>query len=143
MTSTHWINSELGWLCLNVDGAASLNTGEVSIGGFLRDHTGHFIFDFSKFIGCTNSLHAELWSLLVGLQLAWAHGLNFYKFKLIAERCYSCCKILMLIPILFLLCVAFVNYDVRLGLLTLPGRCVLTTRPLINSSNLRIILLLI
>ncbi|KAK8579340.1 hypothetical protein V6N12_069666 [Hibiscus sabdariffa] len=68
---------EPGWLYLNVDGDVLLSNGEATIGGFLRDHTGNFIFSFSKFIGCANSLHAELWSLHVGLQLAWEHGVDF------------------------------------------------------------------
>ncbi|KAL4377731.1 hypothetical protein GQ457_02G020530 [Hibiscus cannabinus] len=76
MPSSPWISPEPGWVCLNVDGVVSFNTGKSSIGGLLRDHSSNFIFGFSKFIGCTNSLHAELWSLLVGLQLAWAHGVD-------------------------------------------------------------------
>ncbi|KAK8996288.1 hypothetical protein V6N11_076528 [Hibiscus sabdariffa] len=72
-----WSNPESGWFCLNVDGVVSLKTGKATIGGLLRDNAENFIFGFSKFIGCTNSLHAELWSLYVGLQLAWDHGVNF------------------------------------------------------------------
>ncbi|KAK9000016.1 hypothetical protein V6N11_082152 [Hibiscus sabdariffa] len=52
-------------------------TGKATIGGLLRDTTGNFIFGFSKFIGVTYSLHAELWSLNVGLQLAWDYGITF------------------------------------------------------------------
>ncbi|KAK8593727.1 hypothetical protein V6N12_045802 [Hibiscus sabdariffa] len=91
MPSTPWINPEPGWLCLNVDGAVSLNTGKVSIGGLLRDLVGNFIFGFSKFIDCTNSLHAELWSLLVDLQLAWAYGVNFLQVQT------DCKKVLQLL----------------------------------------------
>ncbi|KAK8564027.1 hypothetical protein V6N12_036159 [Hibiscus sabdariffa] len=72
-----WSNPELGWPCLNVDGAISLNIGKVKIGGLLRDNVGNFLFGFSKFIGCANSLQAELWSLYIGLQLAWDYGVEF------------------------------------------------------------------
>ncbi|KAK9038872.1 hypothetical protein V6N11_023715 [Hibiscus sabdariffa] len=76
-TSTPWKKPESGWLCLNVDGAVSLTIGKATIGGLLRDSAGNFLFGFSKFIGCANSLHAELWSLHVGLQLAWDYGIKF------------------------------------------------------------------
>ncbi|KAL4353155.1 hypothetical protein GQ457_06G030220 [Hibiscus cannabinus] len=37
-----------------------ISRSKATIGGLLRDDTGNFLFDFSKFIGCSNSLHAEL-----------------------------------------------------------------------------------
>ncbi|KAK9015916.1 hypothetical protein V6N11_007004 [Hibiscus sabdariffa] len=76
----------VGCLCLNVDGAVSLNTGKATIGGLLRDTAGNFIFGFSKYIGFTNSLHAELWALYVGLQLAWDHGVNFLQIQTDCKR---------------------------------------------------------
>ncbi|KAK8589616.1 hypothetical protein V6N12_024010 [Hibiscus sabdariffa] len=81
-TSTSWSNLEPGWFCLNVDSVVSLKTEETTIGGLLRDNAGNFIFDFSKFIGCANSLHAELWSLHVGLQLAWDHEVDFLQVQI-------------------------------------------------------------
>ncbi|KAL4354587.1 hypothetical protein GQ457_06G029720 [Hibiscus cannabinus] len=81
-----WQNPKHGCLCLNVDGAVSLNTGKATIGGLLRDTAGNFIFGFSKYIGFTNSLHAELWALYVGLQLAWDHGVNFLQIQTDCNR---------------------------------------------------------
>ncbi|KAK9047567.1 hypothetical protein V6N11_053406 [Hibiscus sabdariffa] len=81
-----WRNPEPGCLCLNVDGAVSLNTGKATIGGLLRDTAGNFIFGFSKYIGSTNSLHAELWALYVGIQLAWDHGVNFLQIQTDCKR---------------------------------------------------------
>ncbi|KAK8522156.1 hypothetical protein V6N12_055876 [Hibiscus sabdariffa] len=81
-----WRNPEHGCLCLNVDGAVSLNTGKATIEGLLRDTAGNFIFGFSKYIGFTNSLHAELWALYVGLQLAWDHGVNFLQIQTDCKR---------------------------------------------------------
>ncbi|KAL4296041.1 hypothetical protein GQ457_12G028380 [Hibiscus cannabinus] len=89
-----WQNPKHGCLCLNVDGAVSLNTGKVTIGGLLRDTAGNFIFGFSKYIGFTNSLHAELWALYVGLQLAWDHGVNFLQ---IQTDCNHCNRVLELL----------------------------------------------
>ncbi|KAK8994455.1 hypothetical protein V6N11_045543 [Hibiscus sabdariffa] len=86
LSTTPWSNPEPGCLCLNVDGAISLHTGKATIGGLLRDTAGNFIFGFSKFIGATNSLHAELWSLFVGLQLAWNHGVTFLQIQTDCKR---------------------------------------------------------
>ncbi|KAK8482392.1 hypothetical protein V6N11_033152 [Hibiscus sabdariffa] len=60
MLSTPWSNPEPSWLCLNVDGSVSPNTDIAMIEGLLKDNAGNFIFGFSKFIGCVNSLCAEL-----------------------------------------------------------------------------------
>ncbi|KAK9029503.1 hypothetical protein V6N11_026617 [Hibiscus sabdariffa] len=73
---TPWSNPEPGWFCLNIDGVVSLNSGKATIEGLLRDNAGNFVFGYSKFIECVNSLHAELWSLYIGLQLAWDYGIT-------------------------------------------------------------------
>ncbi|KAL4319435.1 hypothetical protein GQ457_18G004670 [Hibiscus cannabinus] len=86
LSITPWRNPEPGCLCLNVDGAVSLNSAKATIGGLLRDTAGNFIFGFSKYIGSTNSLHAELWALYVGIQLAWDHGVNFLQFQTDCKR---------------------------------------------------------
>ncbi|KAK8494403.1 hypothetical protein V6N12_002352 [Hibiscus sabdariffa] len=85
-TTTPWSNPEPGCLCLNVDGAVSLRTGKATIGGLLRDTAGNFIFGFSKFIGSTHSLHSELWSLYMSLQLAWDHGVTFLQVQTDCKR---------------------------------------------------------
>ncbi|KAL4355559.1 hypothetical protein GQ457_06G006150 [Hibiscus cannabinus] len=79
MLPTPWSNPKPGWLRLNVDGFVSPNTGIATIGGLLRDNAGNFIFGFSKFIGCVNNLYAELWSLYIGLQLAWDYGIEYLR----------------------------------------------------------------
>ncbi|KAK9006348.1 hypothetical protein V6N11_035389 [Hibiscus sabdariffa] len=86
LSTTPWSNPEPGCLCLNGDGAVSLKTGKATIGGLLWDTAGNFIFGFSKFIGSTNSLYAELWSLYVGLQLAWDHGVTFLQIQTNCKR---------------------------------------------------------
>ncbi|KAL4333564.1 hypothetical protein GQ457_07G033850 [Hibiscus cannabinus] len=76
-----WSNPEPDCYCLNIDGAVSLNSGKATIGGLLRDAAGNFLFGFSKFIGCVNSLNAELWSLYIGLQLAWDYGIDYLQIQ--------------------------------------------------------------
>ncbi|KAK8507913.1 hypothetical protein V6N11_045881 [Hibiscus sabdariffa] len=51
--------------------------GIFTIGDLLRDNAGNFVFGYSKFIGCVNSLHAELWSLYISLQLVWDYRIDY------------------------------------------------------------------
>ncbi|KAL4355424.1 hypothetical protein GQ457_06G013310 [Hibiscus cannabinus] len=81
MIPTPWSNPKPGCFCSNIDGAVSLNSGKATIGGLLRDTAGNFVFGFSKFIGCVNSLHAELFSLYIGLQLAWDYGIDYFQIQ--------------------------------------------------------------
>ncbi|KAK8972992.1 hypothetical protein V6N11_028581 [Hibiscus sabdariffa] len=81
MIPTPWSNPEPGCFCLNIDGAVSLNSGKATIVGLLRDAAGNFLFGFSKFIGCVNSLNAELWSLYIGLQLVWDYGIDYLEIQ--------------------------------------------------------------
>lgn len=60
-----------GWLKLNVDGSSFGNPGDAGAGGVIRDHRGHWIVGFSASIGMEASLHAELWAIKHGIQLAF------------------------------------------------------------------------
>ncbi|KAK9038428.1 hypothetical protein V6N11_023298 [Hibiscus sabdariffa] len=57
------------WVCLNVDASISPITGIGSIGGVLRDAAGAWICGYQKCVGKVSILQAELWSVLVGLQV--------------------------------------------------------------------------
>ncbi|KAK8513603.1 hypothetical protein V6N12_052780 [Hibiscus sabdariffa] len=140
MIPTPWSNPEPGCFCLNIDGAVSLNSGKTTIGGLLRDVAGNFLFGFSKFIGCVNSLNAELWSLYIGLQLAWDYGIDYLEIQTDCKRSPSCYLRQMLILVLFLLCVASVNFGAELGLSTSSGRRDLAIWPLTNLPGLLIVL---
>ncbi|KAF7806436.1 putative ribonuclease H-like domain-containing protein [Senna tora] len=59
-----------GYYKLNVDGSYMGNPGVMAAAGVIRDHLGHWVSGFSKFIGPGNSLAAEFWGLLLGLKLA-------------------------------------------------------------------------
>ncbi|KAE8661546.1 hypothetical protein F3Y22_tig00113725pilonHSYRG00927 [Hibiscus syriacus] len=63
-----------GWLCLNVDGAVSRTSGLGSIGSLIRDTNGCWIVGFHKSVGILDALHAELWAIFSGLQLAWSNA---------------------------------------------------------------------
>ncbi|KAF7844779.1 putative ribonuclease H-like domain-containing protein [Senna tora] len=66
----------LSYFKLNVDGSFMDNPGVMAAAGVIRNHLGHWVSDFSKFIGPGCSLTAELWSLLLGLKLAKDLGIN-------------------------------------------------------------------
>ena len=64
-----WEPPEVGWVALNIDGAASSTSGLAGVGGLLRDHRGDWISGFHKGVGRSNSLLAELWAMVEGLKL--------------------------------------------------------------------------
>ncbi|KAE8657871.1 hypothetical protein F3Y22_tig00116976pilonHSYRG00007 [Hibiscus syriacus] len=58
-----------GWIALNTDGAVSNSTSLGSAGGLLRHSLGNWLRGFSKSLGITSPVHAELWGLFEGLKL--------------------------------------------------------------------------
>ncbi|KAK8558537.1 hypothetical protein V6N12_041839 [Hibiscus sabdariffa] len=72
--AVHWKLLELGWVCLTTDGAVSPGTGIGLVGGVFRADNGSWITGFNKTIGIGCPLQAELWAILLGLQLAWDNG---------------------------------------------------------------------
>ncbi|GLT36867.1 hypothetical protein SLA2020_112150 [Shorea laevis] len=65
-----WIKPPLPFLKLNTDGSAINNPGKVAGGGLIRDSWGNWILGFSRRIGWSSILVAELWAIRDGLQLA-------------------------------------------------------------------------
>ncbi|KAE8670980.1 hypothetical protein F3Y22_tig00112004pilonHSYRG00018 [Hibiscus syriacus] len=72
-TST-WSSPPRGWTCLNTDGVVATLDGRGSIGGVFRNSIGDWITGFTKNIGTTSTLHAELWSIYEGLLIARSLG---------------------------------------------------------------------
>ncbi|KAL4325050.1 hypothetical protein GQ457_11G008270 [Hibiscus cannabinus] len=68
-TYLQWEPPTSGWVCLNVDASISPLTGIGSVGGVLRDAAGAWICGYQKCVGKVSILQAELWSVLVGLQV--------------------------------------------------------------------------
>ncbi|KAK9006193.1 hypothetical protein V6N11_035238 [Hibiscus sabdariffa] len=71
-----WQAPSQDYLCLNTDATVSFPGRLGIIGGVLRDYSGEWIKGYCKTIGIVSSLHAELWSTLVSLQLAWSMGVS-------------------------------------------------------------------
>ncbi|KAK8473962.1 hypothetical protein V6N11_000308 [Hibiscus sabdariffa] len=69
-----WIAPHQGCLALKVDAAVSQSSGIAAVGGLIRDNYGSWKIGFQKALGITDVLQAELWAILLGLQLAWAQG---------------------------------------------------------------------
>ncbi|KAK8528301.1 hypothetical protein V6N12_074832 [Hibiscus sabdariffa] len=70
----NWQRPSPGWVRLSTDGVALPNTGIRPVGGIFRADDGSWILVFNKTIGKLCPLQAELWGLLLGLQLAWENG---------------------------------------------------------------------
>ncbi|KAE8679315.1 hypothetical protein F3Y22_tig00111402pilonHSYRG01195 [Hibiscus syriacus] len=71
-----WEPPPAGWYKLNSDGARNIETGETTCGGAVRDPNERWIIGYSKAIGRCSVLDAELWGVVVGLEVAWNLGLR-------------------------------------------------------------------
>ena len=60
---------------LNTDGASFQNPGKAGGGGIIRDSQGNWVKGYSRAIGFTTSIIAELWALRDGLNLAIQLGI--------------------------------------------------------------------
>ena len=65
----HWDKPEQGWMKLNTDGSSLGNPGLAGGGGVVRDWIGRWIVGFTRKIGITTGLLAELWAIRDGLML--------------------------------------------------------------------------
>ena len=70
-STTHidWTPPPIGFFKLNTNGSAKGNPGLVAAGGLIRDHNGSWIASFTKSIGFTHPIAAELQGLMEGLVL--------------------------------------------------------------------------
>ncbi|KAF7844735.1 putative reverse transcriptase [Senna tora] len=69
-----WEAPSAGWIKLNIDGSHQGATGNSACGGVARDDNGKWIFGFIKNLGKKNSTVAEMWGVLIGLQIAKEKG---------------------------------------------------------------------
>ncbi|KAL4346274.1 hypothetical protein GQ457_17G023140 [Hibiscus cannabinus] len=67
-----WQPPQQGWFCLNIDAAVKAVTNMGSIEGIIRGSSGEWIIGYTKQIGHVSPLQAELWSILVGLEVTWS-----------------------------------------------------------------------
>ena len=71
-----WSKPLEGWYKLNTDGASFGNLGKAGGGGIIRDSQGNWVKGYSRAIGFTISIIAELWALRDGLNLAIQLGIQ-------------------------------------------------------------------
>ncbi|KAE8698092.1 hypothetical protein F3Y22_tig00110602pilonHSYRG00119 [Hibiscus syriacus] len=69
------------WIALNIDGALCSGTKIATIGGLLRDSSGHWLGGFNRIIGSSNDLQAELWVIHSDLCLAWDLGYRLIQIR--------------------------------------------------------------
>ena len=65
-----------GWYKLNTDEASFGNPRKARGGSIIRDREGHWVKGFSRSIGFTSNIMAELWALRDGLRLANQLGIQ-------------------------------------------------------------------
>ncbi|XP_073154233.1 uncharacterized protein [Henckelia pumila] len=70
-----WLRPPPGFFKLNVDGSSRGNPGESSVGGVVRDSSGHTLGFFSEFIGPGSNVRAELWAVWRGVLFCSDHSL--------------------------------------------------------------------
>jgi ribonuclease HI len=68
-TPIKWVAPPLGWFTLNTDGSSLGNPGLAGGGGIICNHVGDWVGGFSRAIGITTSVQAELRALKDGLNL--------------------------------------------------------------------------
>lgn len=65
-----WKSPEEGWVKVNTDGTSKAE-GIAGCGGLIRDHRGHWLGGFAKFVGVSSAFVAvaELWGVFVGIEV--------------------------------------------------------------------------
>ena len=69
-TPIKWVSPPLGWFKFNTDCSSLDNPGLAGGGGVICNHVGDWVGGFSRAIGATTSVWAELRTLKDGLKLA-------------------------------------------------------------------------
>jgi ribonuclease HI len=91
-TPIKWVAPPVGWFKLNKDGSSLGNPGLAGGGGVIRNHVGDWVGGFSRAIGITTSVQAELRALKDGLNLAIDLGilnLEIEMDSLVAVECIN------------------------------------------------------
>ncbi|MCI51897.1 putative non-LTR retroelement reverse transcriptase, partial [Trifolium medium] len=65
-----WKRPPEGWVKLNCDGSRNNRVGIAGCGGLLRVSDGRWIKGYSQKLGAGDALHAEMWGMYLGLDLA-------------------------------------------------------------------------
>ncbi|KAK2359284.1 SKP1 protein [Trifolium repens] len=70
-----WRRPREGWVKLNCDGSQNDRLGLASCGGLLRNSDGTWLKGYSRKLGICDVLHAEMWGMYLGLDLARREGI--------------------------------------------------------------------
>ncbi|CAL0327859.1 unnamed protein product [Lupinus luteus] len=72
-----WLSPTQGWIKVNTDGAAKGAPGHAGGGAIFRDNKGHLLGCFATYYGIQSSLHVELLTAIIAVQIAknkgWTH----------------------------------------------------------------------
>ncbi|GLT35133.1 hypothetical protein SLA2020_096110 [Shorea laevis] len=71
-----WEPPPTGWIKLNTNGSVISNPGTTSCGGLFWDSQGQWVVGFTRRIGYTTALAAELWVIRDGLMIAVQHHIQ-------------------------------------------------------------------
>ncbi|KAL4273789.1 hypothetical protein GQ457_13G017010 [Hibiscus cannabinus] len=71
-----WKPPDPGWVCLNFDADVSYMDGMGSIRRVFHNSLGNWVHGYSKTVGVLSSLQAELWDILISLQVAYTIGID-------------------------------------------------------------------
>ncbi|RYR15710.1 hypothetical protein Ahy_B04g072626 [Arachis hypogaea] len=71
-----WYPPDADYLKINVDGSFYAHNGNAACGGVVRDNLGKFLKGFACNLGSCSIMHAELWGIIKGLQIAIDNGYN-------------------------------------------------------------------
>ena len=66
-----WRPPPSSWTEVNVDCSLYEQSTEAACAAVFRDETGSWLMGFSRKLGICTSLQAELWNIVIGLDLAW------------------------------------------------------------------------
>ncbi|KAF7838897.1 ribonuclease H [Senna tora] len=84
-----WTPPEAGWIKCNSDGYHDLYSNMIKCGGVFRDHNGQWITGFHKKLGAGDILQAELWGILLGVNLGIEKGFEKIIFECDSTLCVN------------------------------------------------------
>lgn len=71
-----WLPPPSLWLKCNIDSSVRGEDNSAGCGGVCRDSMGNWVFGFSRNMGSSNVLWAELWAIYTMINLAWDRGVR-------------------------------------------------------------------
>lgn len=83
--SVKWDKPVPNWYKLNTDGASVGNPGKAGEGALIRNHEGGWVKGFSRAIGISSNVDAELWALRDGLRICCSMGMQAAEIEIDAK----------------------------------------------------------